>query len=361
MKNKEKNISVFWIVKKLITLNKKGVFRYLFRAWRVIFNIPVAYFRRKANARNGLEVSKGVGISPTSRCNYSCKGCYARFNIDEKELDTSVFDRFLFEAEKEGVIFVVVSGGEPFAKPDMIDLFERHRKMFFLVITNGSYLNKKLIMRIRKSANVVVVVSVEGDKNQTDFRRGSGAYETSLNAMRLLRLSDVPFGFSVTLTRRNISMFQEYSFIGKMIDEGALLGFFNTLVPFSKEDIEFVPDKEDLIKFTENINNIRKKRSIAIMHLPDDEYIGYEKCLFVNGGAFHVNSQGYVEPCPFAHFAVENISKSSFKDVLRSPFLKAIREDDKLLKKGELGCSLVSHYEELNKLAIKYGAKITKN
>jgi radical SAM protein with 4Fe4S-binding SPASM domain len=81
----------------------------------------------------------------------------------------------------------------------------------------------------------------------------------------------------------------------------------------------------------------------------------------VSNGSIHVNTQGYVEPCPFAHFARENIRENSFKEILNSPFLKAVRSHPTLLKRDSTcyGCSLAGKPELLAEVAQQTGAQST--
>ena len=47
----------------------------------------------------------------------------------------------------------------------------------------------------------------------------------------------------------------------------------------------------------------------------------------ISGGEryFHINANGDVEPCVFAHFAMDNIKGKSLAEVLNSPLFKKIR------------------------------------
>ncbi len=66
-----------------------------------------------------------------------------------------------------------------------------------------------------------------------------------------------------------------------------------------------------------------------------------------------------MEPGPFAHFVRENVKDQSFMDILRSPFLDAIRKHPDALQQGKIGCSLVSNRDILEDIAVRTGAKPT--
>jgi len=98
-------------------------------------------------------------ISPTMACNLRCYGCYAGMYHQNQGLDTATFDRILTEAKELGIHFITVSGGEPYIRPDLLDLFEKHDDMFFQTYTNGTLIDPA---RLAKLGNVFPAISVEG-------------------------------------------------------------------------------------------------------------------------------------------------------------------------------------------------------
>jgi len=66
---------------------------------------------------------------------------------------------------------------------------------------------------------------------------------------------------------------------------------------------------------------------------------------------------GDVEPCVFCHFTVDNIKNKSLKEVISSPFFRAIQErqpyDNNLMRP----CMLIDVPEVLREVVEKYGAR----
>jgi len=48
--------------------------------------------------------------------------------------------------------------------------------------------------------NIIPVVSIEGDKNQTDNRRGEGVFERISLSLDLLKKRNIFYGISITVT-----------------------------------------------------------------------------------------------------------------------------------------------------------------
>ncbi len=312
--------------------------------------------RRRLWNRHGLLVPMGIGLSPTADCNLSCEGCYARFHSKEDELPIESIEAFVRDAAASGVVLFVVSGGEPFLREDMLGLYERNTRAFFLTVTNGTLIDERIARRLKRCGNVYPIISIEGTREQTDRRRGNGVYESAKNAMHVLRACGVMFGFSAMLTVENISCVGGAEFTEEMLDAGCTSGFFNEFVPMTEEESSLLPSGDDRREFAERLAVLRREKPILLVHLPDDEYDETGRCMAVGNGAFHVNAQGYVEPCPFAHVARENIRDASFRDILRSPFLAGIRNHPDALCRGEKGCALVSNARTLEDIARRCGA-----
>jgi MoaA/NifB/PqqE/SkfB family radical SAM enzyme len=315
--------------------------------------------RRRLFRDEGLLVPVGIGISPTMQCNLSCQGCYARFHPKEGELRPDVIESAVRSASEAGVFFFVITGGEPYIKPEMLDIYRKHPDRLFLTVTNGTLMEGSLVAKIGRLGNVFPIVSLEGTADQTDARRGNGVHKLALSCMHSLSRAGVPFGFSVVLTRWNMATVGSDQFVSDMARRGSVVGFYNEFIPLEDEDLPAMPGDAQRHEFRESLSRLRKRYPILLLLLPDDEYDENGRCAAVGSGAFHINAQGWVEPCPFGHFARENVNECSFEDILRSPFLEALREHPTALQRGDVGCSLVSNRGILEEIAHRTDAHPT--
>jgi len=125
----------------------------------------------------GIHVPPIVIFSITNRCNLHCKGCYSwalQRSSDEEMSDEKLFD-VLGEAKELGISFFVVAGGEPFLRPEFIEMTNSFPQIIFLIFTNGLLIGPEMVRKLKKQKNVVPVVSLEGYEEDTDRRRGEGA------------------------------------------------------------------------------------------------------------------------------------------------------------------------------------------
>jgi MoaA/NifB/PqqE/SkfB family radical SAM enzyme len=312
--------------------------------------------KRKAKNQKKLQgiIPAVIAISPTMRCNYNCKGCYSRERISNNELSTQELDSLFSEAEELGVLSVVVTGGEPYLRDDTIELMEKHKKLIFIPITNGSKMTRELANRIAKSGNIVQLVSIEGFQEHTDNRRKKGSYETASLAMGLLRDAKACFGFAVTNTSENSKFLGSNIFIDRMIELDCTLGYFTEYVPCGPHPQKnWLLNEKERILFREKVLDFRKNKPIVLIQFPQDEYGEKNRCTAAGIASLHINSEGGIEPCPFIDIALENIRNGGLKTACESSFLKAIREKENLLQREKLACSLFEHYSDLEELAEK--------
>lgn len=309
--------------------------------------------RRRKERRLGRHLPKVLIVSPTMRCNYSCKGCYSRSRPEDDELTTVELDNLLAEAEKLGFMAVLLTGGEPLMRDDLLELITR-RKMLFVIITNGTTIDNETARRISRSGNIITLVSVEGFAGDTDERRGEGSHSIALNAMKHLRSYKVPFGFSVTGTALNYKKLGSPRFIDDMISYGCIAGLFSEYVPCGPEPrAEWVMSKARRNAFQEQVQELRSTRPIVLVQFPQDEYGEANRCTAAGQSSLHINAQGGIEPCPFVPVAVENIRQGGLLAAIHSPFFQAIREKPHLLKHDRYACSLFEHLQELESMAEK--------
>jgi MoaA/NifB/PqqE/SkfB family radical SAM enzyme len=177
--------------------------------------------------------------------------------------------------------------------------------------------------------------------------------------MDLLKKERIPFGFSSVVTSESAATLGDDAVISGMIDRGCTVGFFNELIPIGPEDNDLVPDTAQRKWFAERVSHLRKAHPLVLINLPADEYDDNGRCMSVGSGAVHITSSGDVEPCPFAHYARENVMRCSFRDILYSPFLEAIRNHPTALRCGEIGCALVNNRALLEEIASETGARST--
>ena len=306
----------------------------------------VRWQKRAAKTRADWE-ERGVHIPPiiiysiTNRCNLNCKGCFhwALHEAGDIEMSDEKLRDTIAEAKDIGVSIMVIGGGEPMMRPEIIDVTGEFPEVIFLVFTNGLLLDAEKLDKIQKNRNFVPVISLEGDRAGTDFRRGEGVYVGLEKIIRKLKNRNVFWSVSLTLTRLNYDTIMNDMFVGNLVDQGCKLMFFVEYTPITKGTEDWLVSDEQRENLIVKRNEFRKKYPALFIAVPgDEEEIG--GCLSAGRGFIHINPLGDVEPCPFAPYSDINLRDASLIEALQSDFLKEIRDNHDHLSETEGGCAL---------------------
>jgi MoaA/NifB/PqqE/SkfB family radical SAM enzyme len=327
----------------------------------IINQLLVGTNKRKAfsETEGGFYPPGFLVISPTMQCNLKCFGCYAGSYDRKAELPIAYIHKALDEAKEMGMYFCVVSGGEPFFKKDIFEIFERHKDMIFQVYTHGGLIDEALAERIARSGNIIPAISLEGFQEETDKRRGPGHFERVLKAMKMLKDAGIIFGFSATQTRENHETITSRAFMEFLIEQGCLLGWFFMYVPVGREpNIYLMPTPEQRDGLREWVGTVRATLPILVADFWNDGPV-VGGCISGGRKYFHINARGDVEPCVFCHFAMHNIKNHSLKEALNSPLFKAIRAQQPFHENLLRPCMLVDKPELGRKMALETGAYFT--
>lgn len=299
-----------------------------------------ARLRVKAEG-DGIRVPPILVFSVTERCNLHCKGCYhqALRQITGEEMSDEKIKSVLTEARDLGISFVVLVGGEPLVRREIIRITAEFPEMIFLVITNGTLLNDNMLSELKGQHNFVPVISLEGWEEDTDNRRGKGVYHKLQSIISKVKKHNLFWSVSVTVTQSNFSKITEREFIDFLYKLGCKLFFFVEYTPVDEGTEGWVITGEQRTELLKIRDELRQEYNALFVALPGDEdEIG--GCLSAGRGFIHVNARGDVEPCPFVPYSDSSLMNMSLKDALRSDFLKTIREKHQNFQETEGGCTL---------------------
>jgi len=300
-------------------------------------------------------------ISPSMKCNLNCFGCYAGMYKKDEDLPFDVLDRVLSEAKEMGIYFIVVSGGEPFFRKDLLELFKKHNDMAFHVYTHGGLLDERLVARLAELGNVLPAISVEGFKEETDRRRGEGHYDKVIKAMRLLKEAGVLFAYSTTVTRKNAELVTSDRFVDHYLEQGCTVGWYFLYTPVGREpNWELVPTPAQRELLRQRIAYFRKTKEMLFGDFWNDGPV-VGGCIAGGRKYLHINSKGDVEPCVFCHFAMHNIKNTSLKEAVSSPLFKKIQENQKSNENLLRPCMIIDRPEFLRGVTKMPGVYFTHN
>jgi len=318
--------------------------------------VKAASKRRRIAEDKGEHIPTFLIASITSKCNLHCAGCYSRCNnatIDDEpvsQLTTEEWVKIFDEADELGVSFILLAGGEPMLRRDVIEAAGRKPGIMFPVFTNGTYMDEQYMELFDRCRNLVPIMSIEGDRNTTDLRRGAGVYDRLIGNMDELRNRGLIFGAAVTVTTQNIYEVTSDAFLTKLSDRGCKAVIFVEFVPVTEDSAAFAPGDKERDYMTSEIERLRREYpEMVFISFPGDEKSS-GGCVAAGRGFFHINSHGGAEPCPFSPYSDVNVRDTSLKDALNSRLFRKLRDGGYLLDDHIGGCTLFEKKDQVESL-----------
>ncbi len=295
--------------------------------------------RKKNEIKHQIAIPQICILSITNQCNLKCKGCYAAHYTQKDVLNETDIENIIKEATHLGIYMFIIVGGEPLLVENLITILGRYTKAIFLLFTNGLLLNKSILLRIKQNNHIIPVLSFEGSKDFNDYRRGLGTGSIIDQSLKLLYQGKVLFGFSTMAIHENINYITSKAYLDKMAKHGASFGFIIDYVPMDQNNNQSMClNKKDISKKSDELMKRNHDSKMIFFNFPADEGV------FNNCGAgkeiIHINASGYVEPCPFSHYAKDNIKQKSLIAILKSDFFTKLRENITKMRKEEGRCTL---------------------
>ena len=151
-------------------------------------------------------------LSPV--CNFQCRMCYVRKTTKEVEeslrpiMTLEDWRRIAAQAREAGMLYLLLTGGEPLLWPDFWTLYEELISMGFVISinTNGSMIDDEAIERFRKLPPRMIHITLYGAGDET-YERLCGAkhvFDRVIHAVDGLQKAGVPVGLNCSLTPYNV-------------------------------------------------------------------------------------------------------------------------------------------------------------
>ena len=139
----------------------------------VRYEAPLTQYLFTKASREKIPLSGTFELSPV--CNFSCRMCYVRMTpsqVAAHSRPAMTLERWLEVAEQaraSGLLYLLLTGGEPFLWPDFWPLYERLTEMGFVlsINTNGSLIDEAAIARLRARPPTRLNITLYGACDET--------------------------------------------------------------------------------------------------------------------------------------------------------------------------------------------------
>jgi len=149
----------------------------------------------------------------TERCNLSCRMCYVRHSAGDvarraKELSSYQWLELARQAKAGGTVFLLLTGGEVFLRPDFFEIYTPLTRMGFILtlFTNGTLITDEIARRLAEAPPNRTAITLYGATAKTyeSVTGVPGSYARCIRGIENLIKHRVPLDLRATLTRQNI-------------------------------------------------------------------------------------------------------------------------------------------------------------
>lgn len=160
--------------------------------------------------RLGLPIAGNFEL--TARCNFNCPMCYVHMSSAEieasgkRELTTEEWISIAKQAKDRGLVFALLTGGEPFVRKDFFEIYDAMKAMGIMVSinSNGSMLEGKVMEHLLKNPPFRINVSLYGGCNETYERMcGLPVYDKVLKNICIMKEHGVDVRINLSITPYN--------------------------------------------------------------------------------------------------------------------------------------------------------------
>ena len=172
-----------------------------------------SYLHAKA-CRAGTPLAGNFELTP--RCNFNCKMCYVHLSEAEQkrrgaELSADEWLSIAETARSEGMLFLLLTGGEPLIRPDFRYILSELKKMGLMVSinSNASLIDKDMLDFFRHEPPFRFNITLYGASGEAYERLcGSNAFDRVLANIRALKDIGIGVKLNVSLTQYNAADMQ---------------------------------------------------------------------------------------------------------------------------------------------------------
>lgn len=301
----------------------------------------------------------------TSGCNLRCVHCRATAQPERapNELTTPEAFRIVDELAGLGRPIVILTGGEPLYRPDVLDIASRASRagLHVALATNGTLVDDSLAKNIREAGVERVSISIDGGRRQThdSFRGIPGAFDKALAGFRRLKKLGISMQLNTTVSKHNVDELEDIFALAR--EEGADALHLFMLVPvgcgLEIADAQMLPAEryEEVLNWlyekardyagklefkatcAPHYYRIVRQRAKQDGRLPATSGHGMSamtKGCLAGSGVMFLSHEGKVQPCGYLPVEAGNVRRQPLGEIwAKSPVFAKLRDPELLTGK----------------------------
>ncbi|NDD26832.1 MAG: radical SAM protein [Proteobacteria bacterium] len=280
-------------------------------------------------AMNIISAPLRVHLTVTQECQLRCRHCSQKSrDAAPGELSLEELQRLFDDMAASGVCEVTIAGGEPFMRPDIVNIvtYARQKGLSVNLSTTGLFVSRVTAKKLAEVGLKSIRVSFDGstEKSYDYFRGKKGAYRRAMRGIKALReiFEKTPITIHTTIMKQNQT---ELLTLARMVQKLKCDTWSVDYVKpqgFAAQDPRMMLSKAEAETVFKAITRIAENSSVRIemAHFP---YRTQRKVIYRGFGCVganlycYVSSQGNVAPCSFTmdYFPAGNVKQQSIKEI----------------------------------------------
>jgi radical SAM protein with 4Fe4S-binding SPASM domain len=270
-------------------------------------------------------------LEPTLRCNLRCRQCYVEKNIPGKkdELTREEINSVLEGLAGLGTLIIVITGGEPFIRKDILDILSDIRKKGFAVVifTNATLITRKMAEALYTLAPLGVEISMHGQNVavQDAITGISGSFDRAISAIELLKKNRVRVKLKGNLMTCNKGDYRSLISLAQSLDvEYTFDPYIYPKRDLDRNPAQFRQDNGGLEKilgdpclYPQRVDENKK----TYLEFPENRVCGAGRNIV------NISSNGDVFPCVPLKLNLGNVRENPIEKIwAHNPLLKCFRQ-----------------------------------
>lgn len=247
------------------------------------------FFSKKVISRD----DKSAYLHVTSRCNMKCNGCYSKSNVvcNKYEMKTKEIYQVVDNMVRAGFQKIVISGGEPFIREDILDIIKyiKNKECMVYAITNGTM----EIQKYKEALNYLddLSFSMDSYSEETSVLR-KNSFKKIENALEELKYYKEKMSIIFTLHNKNIHLYEsmkKYAY-----EKGVNHNFSLFSAKINESTEEFIIPQEKLLEFFYKMDEEDKNiDTFSEGEVP----LSCKTCCGAGKTRISISSEGKIYPC----------------------------------------------------------------
>lgn len=288
---------------------------------------------------NSLQLPVNGTIEVTDRCPLDCAHCYNNLPMNDgaarsREMTTADLKRVMDELAELGCIWLLLSGGEIFARHDFLEIYTYAKSKGFLVtlFTNGTMITERIADYLVQYPPFSIEITLYGGTKETyeTLTRVPGSYEKCFRGIKLLLDRNLPLKLktvAVSINVHELGMMQE-------IADGLGLDFkydtmMNPRIDCSQSPLAVRLSPAEIVALDlEDPKRVAEWRRVAadfIPPLPDKGELGLVYSCGGGVNSFAIDPYGNMTICVLSHVDEYNVKEGSVREGWET-FLRGVRK-----------------------------------